>query len=257
MFQVLHESGVLSRMYSYVGLAGLHAAMVLFSTLCFMPKDMFVRISDDSQPQDPAPKPALRKRRGSLYDWSEIKVRTGRHTLKCRVSDDDSSDGDPKEQLTMKSVLALQAALKKEAVDEDELASQRQGVNGDAKLRNSPDAHAAFCLGEYSRPAGAPWDRSEFPSASWIITKNSHLPYSSTRHLHAPVEANMKPFFHSQGRLNGLRSSAPIASISGTLKERQQENIKAITIRGRFISCVLYTSPSPRDRHRSRMPSSA
>ena len=30
-----------------------------------------------------------------------------------------------------------------------------------------------------------------------------------------------------------------------------------ITIRPNFISCLLYTSPSPRDRTRSRMPSSA
>ena len=27
--------------------------------------------------------------------------------------------------------------------------------------------------------------------------------------------------------------------------------------RGRFNDCLLYTSPSPRDKHRSRMPSSA
>ena len=28
-------------------------------------------------------------------------------------------------------------------------------------------------------------------------------------------------------------------------------------IQGRFLSCLLYTSPSPRDRQKSRMPSSA
>ena len=27
--------------------------------------------------------------------------------------------------------------------------------------------------------------------------------------------------------------------------------------KGQIISCLLYTSPSPRDKHRSRMPSSA
>ena len=29
------------------------------------------------------------------------------------------------------------------------------------------------------------------------------------------------------------------------------------TVGGRIVSCLLYTSPSPRDRQKSRMPSSA
>ena len=31
----------------------------------------------------------------------------------------------------------------------------------------------------------------------------------------------------------------------------------AESVAGRFIDCLLYTSPSPRDRQKSRMPSSA
>ena len=33
--------------------------------------------------------------------------------------------------------------------------------------------------------------------------------------------------------------------------------MSAHDIKGRHVSCLLYTSPSPRDRTRSRMPSSA
>ena len=40
-------------------------------------------------------------------------------------------------------------------------------------------------------------------------------------------------------------------NITGTLKA----NI--VLISGRFNGCLLYTSPSPRDAHESRMPSSA
>ena len=35
------------------------------------------------------------------------------------------------------------------------------------------------------------------------------------------------------------------------------ESVEKGTIKGRYTICLLYTSPSPRDRTRSRMPSSA
>ena len=37
-------------------------------------------------------------------------------------------------------------------------------------------------------------------------------------------------------------------------KARQQEEMR---VPSRFVACLLYTSPSPRDRQKSRMPSSA
>ena len=36
-----------------------------------------------------------------------------------------------------------------------------------------------------------------------------------------------------------------------------QQGVKIETIADRYYGCLLYTSPSPRDRTRSRMPSSA
>ena len=36
-----------------------------------------------------------------------------------------------------------------------------------------------------------------------------------------------------------------------------EESIKGNNIRGKYWTCLLYTSPSPRDKRQSRMPSSA
>ena len=41
------------------------------------------------------------------------------------------------------------------------------------------------------------------------------------------------------------------------LVEYQKGRVWMITYEGQAVSCLLYTSPSPRDRTRSRMPSSA
>ena len=55
------------------------------------------------------------------------------------------------------------------------------------------------------------------------------------------------------------RRNIPILSASISLKAYQQFKNKEITIAefAQYLSCLLYTSPSPRDRTRSRMPSSA
>ncbi|KAK7109727.1 uncharacterized protein [Littorina saxatilis] len=91
--KLLQEYGLVRRLQSYLGLCGLHAVMVLISTLCFMPKDMFV-----TQPQAPAQvidtRPVVsRKRRDSLYDWSEIHVhaRQRHSSFACGIWDDSSS----------------------------------------------------------------------------------------------------------------------------------------------------------------------
>ena len=39
--------------------------------------------------------------------------------------------------------------------------------------------------------------------------------------------------------------------------DEEWENVDCDDIRLKIDNCLLYTSPSPRDKHRSRMPSSA
>ena len=41
------------------------------------------------------------------------------------------------------------------------------------------------------------------------------------------------------------------------LKERLKDDVVIVSMRAPFKICLLYTSPSPRDRQKSRMPSSA
>ena len=41
------------------------------------------------------------------------------------------------------------------------------------------------------------------------------------------------------------------------LKTKLQISMAVILLSGHYISCLLYTSPSPRDVEESRMPSSA
>ena len=68
---------------------------------------------------------------------------------------------------------------------------------------------------------------------------------------HTLLHENMKRFFdafpigaHPMGMLSSM-----ISSLSTFYPESQDQN--------RSVTCLLYTSPSPRDRTRSRMPSSA
>ena len=76
--------------------------------------------------------------------------------------------------------------------------------------------------------------------------------------VHPKVVATGKPFF------TGGFSKAPYDIIGDTLrgtrgimldKFRQPE--KLLEAMERLVPCLLYTSPSPRDRQKSRMPSSA
>ena len=64
--------------------------------------------------------------------------------------------------------------------------------------------------------------------------------------------------------LSRKRTWTPVQTSKGKLKEGAEETIyRALAIRhmelpvGEFITCLLYTSPSPRDVEESRMPSSA
>ena len=74
-----------------------------------------------------------------------------------------------------------------------------------------------------------------------------------------PVRAVVESVGIKDIRTKALRSNNPCnvvrATLAGLSELRTAEEVAAV--RGKSVSCLLYTSPSPRDRTRSRMPSSA
>ena len=63
-------------------------------------------------------------------------------------------------------------------------------------------------------------------------------------------------------KLNALSEQSgpdltPLAQQIGNNQKMISENIGAISDNAKSSACLLYTSPSPRDRQKSRMPSSA
>ena len=55
-----------------------------------------------------------------------------------------------------------------------------------------------------------------------------------------------------EGFANGVAPGFPLSD-----SEKYNMINKATKAYGEFLDCLLYTSPSPRDRQKSRMPSSA
>ena len=65
-----------------------------------------------------------------------------------------------------------------------------------------------------------------------------------------------KNFANTASRISAIASSVMDLHVRIALQEVDREKRRLIS-GGVFIACLLYTSPSPRDRQKSRMPSSA
>ena len=63
------------------------------------------------------------------------------------------------------------------------------------------------------------------------------------------------PFGGGSGMV--LRPEPAVAAIKKAKENKPDAKVVLFSPRGEKITCLLYTSPSPRDRTRSRMPSSA
>ena len=61
----------------------------------------------------------------------------------------------------------------------------------------------------------------------------------------------------SEDEVGKLRTEVGKYRVEGDLRREITVNIKRLMDLGTYRGCLLYTSPSPRDRTRSRMPSSA
>ena len=95
--------------------------------------------------------------------------------------------------------------------------------------------------------------------------------YLCREHLQEDVQRKVREYLRQTGLFSGARrilieldggrnSSALAYMFRNTFHRRRDIDLQAVVIdegMNRFKDCLLYTSPSPRDRTRSRMPSSA
>src|SRR5664280_140151 len=134
--------------------------------------------------------------------------------------------------------------------------------DGIASRRGSAAGLAASSTGDVDAVAGSPdsgWLRQDSTSIiSWGVRVISGASSSATGHrLHAPGSAGLRP----------LRPVLPLGPASAAVGLGRSAAGQATGCAGavgwsalgvkRTWLCLLYTSPSPRDRTRSRMPSSA
>ncbi|XP_076439488.1 uncharacterized protein LOC143279351 [Babylonia areolata] len=225
--KMLHESELVSRLYSYVGLAGLHTVMILLSTVCFFPKDM-VLAPDDSPPPTPPERPSLRQRRDSLYDWSEISVHSNNHGFRCTVCEDEISNEEQKEQQATNHSVSSEAHphLPEEHLNGKHCINEQEFTTLDMnRLNAQPEVSNVIEMNTSS--ASEP----EKASSLHTYVSGSHQPPSS----HAKT-----PCFHSQGgRMHDVTSKPNVFSISETpAKAQQPSGIDMTNFRGKFVSII-------------------
>ena len=73
----------------------------------------------------------------------------------------------------------------------------------------------------------------------------------------AGVDQNKKVNEWNDSEISKIREAIGSYTIEGELRSETQLNIKRLMDIGSNRGCLLYTSPSPRDKSSSRMPSSA
>ena len=89
------------------------------------------------------------------------------------------------------------------------------------------------------------------PPAAWpSVAANLDAFIAASLQLDAARYPSLPRFIDELARLADADDEAPDEGVIETDGE-------AALGRGRIMTCLLYTSPSPRDRTRSRMPSSA
>ena len=93
------------------------------------------------------------------------------------------------------------------------------------------------------------------PSVSMVV--NRHTAADIRLFVKSALELKAKQCFfffdYSENQMNQLHFACPEVMRPALLEIMKLEKV----LKGKFFICLLYTSPSPRDRTRSRMPSSA
>ena len=209
-FQVLHDAGLLSRLYSYVSLACLHAVLVLLSTVCLMPSGTFSYQSSQSSQEDETPSPSrLTRRRSSLYDWSEIKAHANQlHRLKCSKCEDCCCNEMEQQELTIRGTLALREDLKE------------QSQTGDLKGRDLDTEERTGPAGDVNHSEG---DGQQIDGVQTKTSTNSRQTHSSPG-CPQSGHGGSKPYLHC---LDDLNHNTPIDAISASLNETGRPSASA------------------------------
>ena len=96
----------------------------------------------------------------------------------------------------------------------------------------------------------------EYDESTYIYGKSSYL--SGDDHFQTPSSLNPYNIWNGNGiTISGWFKLKSTSSDWGTLFEIYQDGDNRISVAKSSNTCLLYTSPSPRDRQKSRMPSSA
>ena len=91
---------------------------------------------------------------------------------------------------------------------------------------------------------------SSQPQASHSLSFRAGLLALPLAFVALPMYVNLPHFYATQ-------FAVPLASLGAVLLFSRLADALIDPLLGRFSDCLLYTSPSPRDRQKSRMPSSA
>ena len=86
-----------------------------------------------------------------------------------------------------------------------------------------------------------------------LAINDLHVAYGHAEVLHGlNVKVQPNEIVAIMGR-NGMGKTTLMKSLMGIVPTKSG----SVTMDGKELGCLLYTSPSPRDRQKSRMPSSA
>ena len=112
-----------------------------------------------------------------------------------------------------------------------------------------------------SQPAPAPQAENPYASIGHADTQATAGGQSGGKHwLTKEEEAKIMPDYFGDALCDvALAVTSPLGFGAGALEAGAGVVAKTLAgpVTGQAIGCLLYTSPSPRDRTRSRMPSSA
>ena len=110
-----------------------------------------------------------------------------------------------------------------------------------------------------------PQEQSAFDTLKATITdlegqesRATFLEDAERRAMGTPVaDKSLNDLHRSVNVLDVIRAQMEGRALSGAALESHQESERRTGRKAQGVFCLLYTSPSPRDRTRSRMPSSA